>query len=219
MSVKAVFTQTYEQHIWGGTADEYVSGSGSSESQAAGYAAVVKPCIAKWNISTLVDLGCGDFTVGKALTSGGGLRYIGIDVVDGLIRKNQTAYGGGHAVFLCLDMLRDPLPDGDLCLIRQVLQHLSNSQIIAVLQKTKQYRRVLVTEHYPAPSVRCRPNLDKPHGPDTRIFDGSAVYLEQPPFNVPLSQITLIHEVETQGYLVHKGEMLRTFLIENRPNE
>ncbi len=218
MAVKDVFTRIYEQHQWGGTGDEYCSGSGSSELQASHYAAVVKPLIEKRGIATVVDLGCGDFTVGRALRMDG-VRYIGIDIVDGVIRRNAEAYGDELTSFICLDMVADPLPEGDFCLIRQVLQHLSNAQIASVLQATKKYRHILVTEHYPAPSVKCRPNVDKPHGPDTRIYDDSAVCLDQPPFNVHASQITLVSEVDAPRYLVHKGERIRMFLIENDPND
>jgi hypothetical protein len=30
----------------------------------------------------------------------------------------------------------------------------------------------------------CRPNLDKPHGPDTRVYDRSGVYLDHSPFSM-----------------------------------
>jgi len=33
------------------------------------------------------------------------------------------------AQFLCLDIISDELPDGDLCLLREVLQHLSNREM------------------------------------------------------------------------------------------
>lgn len=214
--LKEVFTRVYEEHSWGVGGGKYCSGSGSSINHASRYADVVKQLVEDKGISTMVDLGCGDFVVGKALQVDG-VRYIGIDIVDGLIRRNQDAYMDANTSFLCLDIVIDCLPDGDLCLIRQVLQHLSNSQIASVLQKTKKYRRVLVTEHYPAPFVKCRPNLDKPHGPDTRIYDDSAVYLDQPPFNVSSQSITLVSDVDVQAYLAHKGERLRTFLIENAP--
>jgi len=209
-----VFTSIYEKHLWGGARDEYNSGSGSNEFHASHYANVVKKLIKEKDITTVVDLGCGNFLLGKALRMNG-VRYIGIDIVDGLIKRNQETYGDDRTSFLCLDIISDQLPDGDICLIRQVLQHLSNSQIASVLQKTRKYRYVLITEHYPAPFVKSRPNLDKPHGPDTRICDDSAVYLDQPPFNVKSESITLLLDIDAKTYLVHKGERLKSFLIEN----
>jgi len=213
-SVKEVFTRVYEQHQWGGTRDEYCSGSGSSSLHASRYAAIVNPLIEERGITTVVDLGCGDFVVGMSLRMDG-VRYIGIDIVDNLVRKNQEAYEDTNTVFMCLDIVSDRLPDADLCLIRQVLQHLSNLEIASVLRNTRKYRYVLVTEHYPAPFVKGTPNLDKPHGADTRVYDDSAVYLDQPPFNMEPQSITLISDIDAETYLVNKGERLKTFLIEN----
>lgn len=214
-SLKEVFTCIYEEHQWGEKkGGGYCSGSGSSEFHAYNYAAVVTQLIKNKGITTVIDCGCGDFVVGKFLKMDG-VRYIGIDIVDSLIRRNREAYADSDTSFLCLNIVEDALPDGQLCLIRQVLQHLSNDEIAAVLQKVKQYRYVLITEHYPAPFVKFQPNIDKPHGADTRIYDDSAVYLDQAPFNVPPKSINLVSEVDVQTYLVHEGEKLRTFLVSN----
>ena len=84
--------------------------------------------------------------------------------------------------FVCFDITRDELPPGDLCLIRQVLQHLSNAEILAVLERTRGYPFVIVTEHLPPVCGVSRANLDKPHGADTRLLEGSGVFLEEEPF-------------------------------------
>lgn len=212
--IKEVFTRVYEEHQWGGAGDSYCSGSGSSGFHASQYAAVVKQLIQDKGIKTMIDLGCGDFVVGRALRTEG-VKYIGIDIVDNLIHKNLEAYGDAITSFQSLDMVKDQLPDGDLCIIRQVFQHLSNKQIVSVLQKTKKFKYILITEHYPAPFVKIRVNVDKIHGPDTRIHDDSAVFLDEQPFNVPTQSITLISDIEAQMHLVHKGERLKTFLIQN----
>src|SRR5262249_41309949 len=104
----------------------------------------------------------------------------------------------------------------DLCLVRQVLQHLSNHQIGAVLRKLQQYPLVMITEHYPAPDAAAIvPNKDKAAGADTRITDGSAVFLDRPPFNLAIVQ--LLVDVETPHWLASPGERLKTFLCE-RPS-
>lgn len=211
--LKEVFTRVYEEHQWGGE-EGFCSGGGSTELHAANYATVVNQVIKHKGVTTVVDCGCGDFVVGKALRTDG-VRYIGIDVVESLIKWNQKKHGDHDTSFLCKDIVKDTLPDGQLCLIRQVLQHLSNSEIATVLQKTRRYPWVIVTEHYPAASVTPRPNIDKPHGLDTRVPDDSAVYLDKPPFNVPPQSIELILDVDAQEYLKHSGERLRTYLITN----
>lgn len=211
--IKEVFTTIYERHLWGGTDRDYCSGSGSTPIHASRFADAVLPVIAEKRIQSVVDLGCGDFEVGKTLRLNG-VRYIGIDIVDALIKRNHDTYSDARTSFACLDIVKDPLPHGDLCLIRQVLQHLSNAEIASVLHKTKQFRYVVITEHYPA-RLTGQPNLDKPHGPDTRVYDGSAVFLDLPPFNVSPGSMTLLLDTDAEVYLVERGERLKTFLIEN----
>lgn len=216
--IKEVFTNIYAAHQWGGEEGNYCSGSGSNAAHASRYAAAVNLLIKSKGIETVVDLGCGDFTVGKAISKSG-IRYIGIDIVDGLIKRNQEKYSNNRTEFMCLDIVADTLPEGDLCMIRQVLQHLSNAQIASVLEKTRKYRWVIVTEHYPAPFVNVCLNIDKPHGPDTRLLDDSAVYIDRPPFNVRTESITLVLDTDAETYIVHQGERIKTFLIENELGE
>jgi hypothetical protein len=102
--IKEVFTRIYEQHQWGGSEQAYYSGSGSSEFHASQYAVIVKQLVEDKRITTIVDLGCGDFVVGKALRADG-TKYIGVDIVDGLIKRNQAVYGDANTSFLCLDIV------------------------------------------------------------------------------------------------------------------
>lgn len=211
LSVKEVFTRIYDTNEWGGRKGQYCSGSGSSDHHARLYATMVKAFVAERKIRTMVDLGCGDFVVARELLAPG-VKYIGVDIVDRLVEHNNRNFGSGEISFRCLDIIADDLPEADLCLVRQVLQHLSNAQIDVVLQKIGKYRYALVTEHYPSPSVAGIPNEDKPHGGDTRVVDGSAVFLELPPFKMKVSRLML--EVEARSNLVGPGETIRTYLLE-----
>ncbi len=211
-SLKEVFTEIYIGNGWGGRGGEYCSGAGSSEYHALPYARAIRNVIEEKKISTVVDLGCGDFSVGRSLQFPG-VKYIGIDIVDDVINRNRSAYAGPLVSFQVADVTTDELPDADLCLIRQVFQHLSNDEILRVLQKVKKYRYIAVTEHYPAPFVNVVANKDKPHGGDTRLYDNSAVYLDQPPFNLRISRVML--EMDTRPESVHPGETIKTCLLEN----
>jgi len=204
-----IFAEVYEKHLWGGGEGPY-SGDGSRGPVAEAYIRTVREFIAEHRVGSVVDLGCGDFYVGQRLLSPG-LTYAGVDVVPALIEHNQQRYGTDAVNFRRLDICRDDLPDGDLCLVRQVFQHLSNSQIAAALPRLRKYRHVLVTEHYPAPGAFTLPNADKPAGPDTRVVNGSAVVLDAVPFDV---KVRLLLDLEVPGYLVRPGERIRTFLVE-----
>jgi hypothetical protein len=170
---------------------------------------MVRAFIAEDRVRTVIDLGCGDYRVGRLLREPGD-RYVGVDIVPALVERNRLQFGGPETEFMCLDITADELPSGDLCLVRQVLQHLSNAEIAAVLRKLRQYRVVLVTEHYPTPGRLVRPNADKPHGGDTRVIDGSGVYLDQPPFCCAVENIL---EAPVEKPLVEVGESIRTFLL------
>jgi hypothetical protein len=98
------------------------------------------------------------------------------------------------------------LPDGDLCLVRQVLQHLSNAEISKVLENVRKYKYLIVTEHYPNPVIKMKPNLDIPHGPTVRLRYDSAVVLDKPPFNLKNTQLLLDVEAEEET-------RIKTFLV------
>ena len=90
-----------------------------------------------------------------------------------------------------LDATVDPLPRGDLVLVRQVLQHLTNTQIQSVVKQVRHFKYVVVTEHIPIGKDRI-PNRDKVHGPDIRLYSNSGVFLDQPPFNLPVEELLRI---------------------------
>jgi SAM-dependent methyltransferase len=207
-TARDVFTNIYESNQWGGQKGEYFSGTGSDEYNACLYSEVVKKFIKDKNIKKVLDLGCGDFTVGSKLQVEG-VEYLGIDIVKKLVEKNRQEYGNTNVQFKCLDIISDELPDSEMCLIRQVLQHLSNGQISSILEKAKKYKYILITEHYPFIDKDIIPNKDKVHGYDIRLYYNSAVYLDLPPFNLEISDMLLdVTEAAKSG-------RLKTFLIEN----
>lgn len=207
-----IFTEIYQQNRWGGEQGDFHSGSGSTAEHADRYARAVNGFLRGRNLQRVADLGCGDFRVGSQLVAEG-FDYTGIDVVESLIASHRVRHGGERVRFERLDITRDALPEADVCLIRQVLQHLSNEQIAQVLHNTRHYRYVIVTEHFPAAHALRSRNRDKPCGEDVRVYDGSGVYLDAPPFNRQVSEVLL--EVPSGAYLMHEGEYIRTFVLQN----
>lgn len=207
-----VFSRIYSQGLWGSAADTFHSGSGSTEAHAIEYVRMLEAYVAEHSIHSVVDLGCGDFTIGQRIAALG-VDYTGVDVVPALIQHHTERYASAKVRFARLDIVADPLPQGDLCLIRQVLQHLSNEQILRILPRLSQYEHVLITEHYPGRGAHVVPNLDKPQGHDTRIEDDSAVFLDRAPFDVGIADVLLEHETTP---LKRSGEVLRTLRIATR---
>jgi SAM-dependent methyltransferase len=207
-----IFSEIYRTSAWGGRIGEFYSGSGSYELPTEEYAALVREFIRGNEIDSVVDLGCGDFHVGSKFVNSG-LRYVGVDVVRTLIDRNNKLFGTHNISFACLDIAKDDLPDGKLCVIRQVFQHLSNANIKAVLHKLQKYKFVLVTEHYPSDTELKIVNKDIPTGSDTRVRWKSGVYLDLPPFNV--QNITPFHEFKSDwtANTLNEPTLIRTYLI------
>jgi SAM-dependent methyltransferase len=204
-----VFSRIYRNGLWGKSDGEFCSGSGSSEAHAIEYVKALARYVEQHSVRSVVDLGCGDFVVGRKIAALG-VDYTGVDVVPELIRHNTERYGSPRVRFAHLDIIDDELPGGDLCLIRQVLQHLSNDQIAKAMRQLARYEHVIVTEHFPGPGAQVVPNKDKPHGHDTRIEDDSAVFLDRAPFNFRIDAELLALETRP---LKRPGEMLRTFRV------
>jgi|LakMenEpi03Aug12_release.lakeMendotaPanAssembly.Ray.scaffolds.fasta_scaffold12338_15 hypothetical protein len=156
-----------------------------------------------------VDIGCGDFRVGCRLLNLCS-SYVGVDIVRPLIELNKAKYGRPGVDFVQLNVISDEPPDGNVCFVRQVFQHLSNEQISSVLPKLKKYRWVFITEHYPDGFHSKSPNIDKIHGADVRFYYDSGVYLSEPPFCLPADSLEFLLEVPVKS--VGGGGVLRTYL-------
>jgi hypothetical protein len=142
---------------------------------------------------TVVDLGCGDFEIGRRLLANvPDLHYLGCDIVPELIAHHAKQTRDIRARFETLDIVADPLPVGDVYLLRQVLQHLSNADIRRVLEKLPKSSRVFVTEGYP--TIQEGPiNPDKSAGYDVR-FDwrtgrGRGVELDKAPYDLTTAEM------------------------------
>jgi SAM-dependent methyltransferase len=214
LSVAEAFNQTYRQKLWGYLeGEEFFSGQGSIEEFAKPYTSWLARFITEKKVATVVDLGCGDFRIGRGICAAVSVNYVGVDIVSDLIAYNQSRFGNDDVRFKCADIIEDELPEGDLCLIRQVLQHLSNEQISRVLANCAKFPYLVVTEDvYSGPGVRI--NLDIMHGPDNRLFRHSGVFLDRAPFSMRTQNVLEIPCLETDS-------IIRTSLIEgvhNRPH-
>jgi len=211
LSTRGIFEKIYEKNAWGGRLGEIYSGNGSHDYY------IIQPYIEMvikylksygQNKPTIVDLGCGDFNVGKRFVNYCS-EYICVDVVPEVIRKLKSIGYPPHVRFLCFDIINKELPNGDICFLRQVLQHLSNKQILKILPKLKKYKVIFITEHYPTDSSKAVPNMDIAQG-SVRLLINSGVFLDCPPFNVPSKALQLMLEVlDMKG-----GGVIRTYKVE-----
>jgi hypothetical protein len=196
---RQIFRDIYKDGLWGkDQQSRFFSGVGSRGGAANTYvekmAALIELHAAELGRSpVVVDLGCGDFEVGNALLSRlPNITYVGCDIVPELIAHHNQHYGTDRISFRQIDIVVDPLPAGDICLVRQVLQHLSNEEISNIMTRMGRYKLVYVTEGHP--EQRIGPvNPDKATGADVR-FDwktgrGRGVELDRAPFNAKAVEV------------------------------
>ena len=200
---KEVFTSIYQNSIWGKSMDlseKFYSGPGSRDEGLVGaYIDSTTEFLAGFaDKPDVVDLGCGDFFVGSKIRCLCN-RYVACDVVHDLIVFNRMKYKDLSVDFMELDLTHDDLPLGDVVFIRQVFQHLSNSDIGKVIPKLcSKYKFAVITEHLPMGEMFV-PNIDKPTDNDIRIAFQSGVVVTAPPFNLNVLEERVLCNVVGYG--------------------
>jgi SAM-dependent methyltransferase len=204
MNLRDAFATIYREGYWNsGQLTPFDSGTGSASANATIYCELIRCFISEHQVQAVVDLGCGDFRVGKEIAACG-VNYVGVDIVPELIAHLRNDFEDQRVKFECIDATVDFLPHGDLVLVRQVLQHLTNRQIQLVVERFSQFKYAIVTESI-ALGKDVIPNRDKIHGPDIRLYSNSGVFLDKPPFNLAVEELLRIP--------VNKHEAIVTTLI------
>lgn len=163
-----VFTDIYKRRVWG-------DGSGGGSVHSKPYIDYVNAMIAKHRPKVVFDIGCGDMVVASKFNLQGA-KYIGWDASTFYAEEEQT---GQHEIHDGKDALTDELPEADMMLCKEVLQHLSNAQVQTLLDRTS---------HYPT-RIFCNSFDDEGHplkrNSDIEMGDHRPVDLSQYPFMIP----------------------------------
>jgi len=191
---KLAMEQVYERNLWGGNKADFYSGEGSHRPEIVNpYIAAVTAFLTSFEPPlTVCDLGCGDFNVGKELVTHT-KKYIAVDIVPSLIARNKEMFKAANLEFQCLDIAVADLPSGDCAILRQVLQHLSNTEVQSIVNKLAAFKYVILTEHIPKGAFV--PNKDIISGQGNRLKVQSGVNLLSPPFNFKVQEETQLSAV------------------------
>lgn len=204
-----VFATVYETSGWGRSPSGARYYSDSPPETSGPYSHFVSGFIAEHGIESVVDLGCGDFEAASAIDLGRA-RYVGVDIYRDLIEHDRALYGSDRHEFVHADIVEEPLPPGQLCLVALTLYILSFADVHQVLKKLRQYEYVLITDGQPEIDPSDRRNIDKPTDKYTRQdYFGNGFWLEIEPFSLP---VTVVHD-----YALPTREHIRTILW--RPRE
>lgn len=133
-----VFDEIFLKKTWTANLKNIpVSGVGSSLNQTITARSTVEFVLKKYQIRSIVDIGCGDFTWMHEMNLEG-INYTGVDIVEKLIEENRILYGTPQKTFLTLDICMDKIPTADLVICRDCLVHLSLPEIQMALKNIRE---------------------------------------------------------------------------------
>jgi SAM-dependent methyltransferase len=176
---RRIFKRVYERRVWGEG-----SGSGSRLETTRGYRAFLEQFIVEHNIRSVLDAGCGDGVLARAI-DWKGARYVGVDVV--------PQPGAQVADIRALDAFAG----FDLLLVKDVLQHWSYANIAAFLAQPAlaSFRHVLIV------------NCDDERAENIDISDGEwrPLNLLAPPFSFAGARAVARYDTKR---IIHRGPRL-----------
>ena len=142
-----VFQVAYAAQAWGSA--ESGSGVGSELAATENVSAYLPELFRRLEVSRFLDAPCGDWNWMRRVDLAG-IDYVGADVVGSVVAGNAQKYARPGVRFIHVDLTKDPLPAVDLILCRDCWDHLSFSDMSAML---KNFRRTgatwLLVSHTP----------------------------------------------------------------------
>jgi hypothetical protein len=171
-NAKEIFWHHYAVNEWG--SEESVSGPGSGIRYTENIRKEIPRLVSELGVKVILDAPCGDYNWFRMIAFENEITYIGGDIVEPLIERNQSLFGRQNTKFICLDIVHEALPKADLWLCRDCLLHLSNRDILLVIDNfLRSDIRYLLT----STNSNCDENCDIPTG-SCRLLN-----LRLPPFS------------------------------------
>ena len=142
-----IFKEIYKTNFWKG--DGTRSGPGSSTESTIKIRQEIPEIIKKYNIKYILDVPCGDFYWFAKIIKKLQIEYQGGDIVNEIIESNNLKYKKKNIKFKKIDITFDKIPQADLLICRDLIFHLSYSDINKLflnLKKTN-IKYILVSWH------------------------------------------------------------------------
>jgi SAM-dependent methyltransferase len=198
---REIFNFYYERNLFGDA--ESLSGTGSSLMATRSIRAALPQLLRGHDIRRMLDVPCGDFHWAQEI-DWGGTRYIGADIVPGLVDRNQELHGTEGREFIILDIVSDPVPPCDLVFCRDLFIHLPNATVRAALSNIKNSGAAfLLTTHY----------TDVTANRDIKVGSFRPVNLELQPFGLPEPE----QIIRDDDYLKSWGRTMALWRVEDLP--
>jgi SAM-dependent methyltransferase len=176
-SAEEIFTYIYDKGVWGCNEEGLgSSGTGSTVQNTEPYMKFLQNFLIENKITSVVDVGCGDWTFSQHI-DWGNIHYTGYDVVKHVIERNQIKFSSPTIQFIHADISLIAFPSADLLICKDVLQHLPLKDISLFLKQIHKFRYCLITNDVDSDTLTSY-NSECPRGA-YRSLD-----LTNAPFNV-----------------------------------
>ena len=173
---RQAFTSIYDQGYWG---SDNSSGYGSSLEATQVTREIVLKIIRDYEIDSIVDIACGDFVWMPLILDElkNSVKYTGCDIVESLLDKHKKKYP--QYSFQSLDFVVENIPEGELIICREALQHLPIKDIKTALRNFSDSgsKYLLATTHLRRFGIRNRRDIRPGRCRDRNLMIA--------PFNLP----------------------------------
>lgn len=171
-SHEKTFSEIYEDERWG---KGLGSGGGSVPSVVQEYSAFLQQTLndKALCIKSVIDLGCGDWQFSRFI-DWKNKTYLGIDCVPNVVSTIKNKYETKNVKFVLQDFSNNEVEQCDLMILKDVLIHWPNQNIVEFLAKKHKAKYFLITV-----------DLDKTgNNGDIHLGEWHALDLEKEPFNL-----------------------------------
>jgi hypothetical protein len=182
--MEEIFTNIYENSVWGNNHNIHYNGTSGGGSDIdynkTMYIPFLKKFISDNNIKTVVDLGSGDFRCGPLIYDSLDIKYFGYETYEKIVAYNSTKFLPPKYNFTHMDFFtkKEEIISGDLCIIKDVLQHWKMNEIYIFLDyiiTNKKFKYILICNC-------CNQKQDNPEN-EGRSTPLSASYLPLKKYN------------------------------------
>lgn len=206
LPMKQTFTEIFQSNEWGN--EQSVSGQGSSLEQTQQAIDGINQLIQDYSITSILDIPCGDMNWMRHVNLHT-INYLGGDIVDELIRKNNALYAGDNIHFKVMNLVEDSLEQVDLIIVRDCFVHFSYENILHAVQQIKKSKSIYLL---------CTNFSDAKINYDVVSGDWRPINLRLKPFCFPQPILIIEEAIHQKFKRDFRGKSLTLWKIEDLPD-
>jgi len=200
-----LFSDIYKSNKWNGV--ESVSGQGSDLFETEHLLSMLPSFLKKYDIQSIIDLPCGDYNWMQHLHYDFD-RYVGVDIVQDIIEKNNVQFASDTKSFVKKDCLHDDLGAADMILCRDLLIHFSHEDVVQFFRNLKKSQiKYILTTHF----------IDEKNG-SIATGQWNPINLCAHPYNFPKPIESIIEQTKMFEGKYSKTKTMSLWFVANIPD-